>query len=238
MPPIDVSPGGIHPLEDIRTLLPLVCDRMGYSQDRITKPLYDRIAALIAQGLTAVSPDFILRTAAVIKWEAGRIEGEEVMIESKKWAGLLNRMESPTFLCCFMVTVGENLDRMIDGRSSENRLFDGFVMDALGAVMVENLADQMEENIKKALAAKGYEGSRRFSPGYCDWGLQSGQKALCRFLCPEKIGVKCLDTGAMIPTKSVSAVVVGAKKIPWNSPCRFCSEIHCPYRREAETATR
>ncbi len=237
MQPIDLNPGGIQPLEDIKVLLPLICGQMGYSPEKITKPLTARITNLIAEGLNAVAPDFILRTAGISGWEAGQIRGEGVNIDSKKWADLLNKMESPSFLCCFMITLGENLDRLIDEGSTENRLFDRFVLDAFGAVMVENLADQMEENIKKALAADGYECSRRFSPGYCDWGLQSGQKTLCRFLAPEKIGVNCLATGTMIPTKSVSAVMVGAKKIPWKAPCRFCREIHCPYRRETGART-
>ena len=127
------------------------------------------------------------------------------------------------------------LDKQIDSINEalrEKNLFDPFVMDAFGSVIVEKAADCLELSIRTELENNNYECSRRFSPGYCDWGLKSGQENICRFLDPGKIGVRCLATGKMIPAKSVSAVMVGAKHVPWKTPCRFCREIKCPYRRD------
>jgi hypothetical protein len=209
----------------------LVCERIGYSPDSISEQMHSRIAEIIQKGYAAIELDFFIRTTPIAGWEKSKIEAEAVTIDSKKWANLLKKMESPEVLCCFIITLGKQLDIINEALRKKN-LFDPYVLDAFGSLMVEKAADQIEASIRMQLKKNNYEGSRRFSPGYCDWGLKSGQETICRFLTPEKIGVRCLAIGSMVPAKSISAVMVGAKQMPWKSPCRFCKEINCPYRRE------
>ena len=208
-----------------------VCERVGYSPDSVSEQMHFRIAEIIQKGHAAIELDFFIRTTSITGWENAKIEAEAVTIDSRKWANLLKKMESPDVLCCFMITLGKQLD-IINEELRKQSLFDPYILDAFGSLMVEKAADQMEASIGMQLKKNKYKGSRRFSPGYCDWGLKSGQETICRFLAPEKIGVRCLAAGSMIPAKSISAVMVGAKQMPWNAPCRFCKEIKCPYRRE------
>jgi len=230
---IHINPEDIRFDDDPETLCVLICERIGYSLDFVSEQIHARITDIIQKGLNAVELEFLIRTTAINGWEKGKIEAEAVIIESKKWANLLKKMEFPEFLCCFIITLGKQIDRINEALREKN-LFDPFVMDAFGSVIVEKAADYLELSIRTELENNNYECSRRFSPGYCDWKLKAGQETLCGFLGPEKIGVRCLDSGSMIPAKSVSAVMVGAKHVPWETPCRFCPEIKCPYRRENE----
>ena len=38
--------------------------------------------------------------------------------------------------------------------------------------------------------------------------------------------------GMMIPQKSISAALIGAREVPLRYPCPFCAKEDCPYRRE------
>ena len=214
-------------------LFPLVCDQIGYSPETISRQIHSRIIDIIDKGLTVIQPEFIIRTTPITGWGNGRIDAKGAAIDSKKWAKLLKKMKSPEFLCCFIITLGKRIDVIKEGFGGKN-LFNQFIMDAFGSVMVEKAADHLESSIGVEFKKNRYECSRRFSPGYCDWGLKPGQETLCRFLAPEKIGVQCMATGTMIPIKSVSAVMVGAEHVPWKVPCRFCNEVKCPYRREKD----
>jgi hypothetical protein len=228
---ISINPEDIRLDDDPEILGALICERIGYSLDSVSEQIYARITDVIQKGLNAVELAFLIRTTPITGWEKETIDGQCVTIVSKKWAALLNTMSSPEVLYCFIVTLGKQID-CINAALREKNLFDPFVMDAFGSVIVEKAADHLELSIKAELENNNYECSRRFSPGYCDWGLKYGQETICRFLDPEKIGVRCLGSGTMIPTKTVSAVMVGAKHVPWKTPCRFCREIKCPYRRE------
>ncbi|MBC2716965.1 MAG: hypothetical protein HF978_16805 [Desulfobacteraceae bacterium] len=228
---IHISPEDIKLYDDVETLSSLICEQIGYSPDSVSEQIHSRITDIIQKGLNAVELEFLVRTTAITGWEKANIDGTCVNIESKKWANLLNTMESPEVLCCFIITLGKQID-IINKELRKKNLFDPFVLDAFGSVLVEKAADHLEASIGIQLKKNNYECSRRFSPGYCDWGLKSGQEAICRFLAPGKIRVRCLTTGTMVPAKSVSAVMVGAKCVPWKTPCRFCREIKCPYRRE------
>jgi len=115
--------------------------------------------------------------------------------------------------------------------TQETSLFDAFLLDAFGSVVTEYEADQLTHHLKTLPETACYELSRRFSPGYCDWKLQPGQDILFQFLKPNAIGLDSLPSGAMVPTKSITAVMIGAKKIKKSSPCFFCNEGSCTHRR-------
>lgn len=222
-----INPGTYNNLE---ILLPLVLNRIGYSPETISKSIGERINKLIAMGLKTIHVDFVERTTRITGWETGHVTGEEIRIDSYKWSSLLNHMENPELLYCFVLTLGNSLDRMIEEKK-KNSLFDAYVLDVLGSLMAEKAADQMEISISNRLNFKNQEWSHRFSPGYCDWKLAAGQMAIFHFLNPETIEVTSMSSGMIIPEKSVSAVMIGAKKVTIKSPCLFCKDQHCQYRR-------
>jgi cobalamin-dependent methionine synthase I len=62
------------------------------------------------------------------------------------------------------------------------------------------------------LAAKrGLVTTRRYSPGYGDWGV-SAQKDFLAWLGAGHIGIKLTESSQMLPEKSVSAIL-GIKQV-------------------------
>ena len=106
----------------------------------------------------------------------------------------------------FAVTVGEALEKKRDLFIEEGNTSKALMLDAIGSVSVEEMAGLINKEIETAAMQEDLALTRRFSPGYGDWNL-SGQKAFLKWLGAEKIGIKLSEKFAMLPEKSVSAII-------------------------------
>jgi len=201
--------------------------RIGYNPDAISASVRERMAKIIEAGLATVSLAGIGRVTALEGWGVSTIVARGMTIHSPRWAQVVARMVSPRQLVCFVLTLGEAFDRMKEGTS----LFDAYLMDALGSEMIERTADAVEAEIVRWAASRQTACSRRFSPGYCDWPLADGQRQFFSLLGPGTIGVTAQESGAMLPSKSVSAAIITADRIPLAYPCSFCGQRDCDHRR-------
>ncbi len=214
-------------------ILPDVIRLVGYPS---TRELGDEIRGEIERSvdrcLAKARPACLYKTTAFLRMEGDRLLGRGVEIRSKRWVHLMKRLQEPEVICCFVVTTGRELEEAIN-ETQRDSLFHAYLLDSAGSVVTERLTDQVEHHVSELLGAEGYQTTARFSPGYCDWELSEGQEALFRFLEPEAVGVNRTSAGMMIPQKSISAALVGARQVPLRSPCPFCSKGECPYRRAA-----
>ena len=80
------------------------------------------------------------------------------------------------------------------------------ILQATGAMYIEELVDITNSEIKKIAEAAGLNTKPRYSPGYGDVPLQV-QKDFFRLLPCTRIGLTLMDTLIMAPEKSVSAFV-------------------------------
>lgn len=213
-------------------LLPKVINQLGYPPFKeVDRDILREVERMILLGREKITPGFLYKTCPLLGWGEGVLKGQDVRIRSKKWSKLVARLGEPGLLCCFVVTLGEEVDASI-GRMQEDSLFQAYLLDAVGSVLAEQMAGQVEAYLSEVLLGEGYQSTARFSPGYCDWETGEGQKELFRFLQPEPIGVRCTSSGMMIPQKSISACLVGAREVFSKTPCGPCSRKECPYRRE------
>ena len=201
--------------------------RIGYNPDAISGSVRERMAKIIEVGLAAVGPAGIGRVTAIESWDASTIVARGMTIQSPRWAKIVERMVSPRQLVCFVLTLGGSFDR-IKARTS---LFEAYVLDAWGSEMIERMADAVEAEVSRWAMSRQTACSRRFSPGYCDWSLADGQRRIFSLLAPTTIGVTAQESGAMLPSKSVSAVIITADRIPLAYPCPFCGQRDCDHRR-------
>ncbi len=209
-----------------------VIRQVGYGRRGDVKPeILEEIERSVREGLDLVRPAASLRIVPLLRWEKGVLAGEGIEIRSPRWTRLARRLVEPRRLACFIVTTGDPLDRAIT-ETQASSLFHGYLLDALGSVAAERLADQVDREVAERFAREGCEPTARFSPGYCDWEVGDGQEAIFGLLEPDTAGVRRTGSGMMIPRKSVSAAVIGAAEVPWKTPCRFCPDEDCPYRRE------
>ena len=131
----------------------------------------------------------------------------------------------------FVVTIGESLEQEVSRLTKEGLILRASVLDAVGSVAVEKVADWLESVIKNIAASNGDKASWRYSPGYCDWDITQ-QKELFRGLDSKSTGVNLTDTCLMVPRKSISGIIGMGKSCNTFSACRFCSRKNCPNRRE------
>ena len=102
-------------------------------------------------------------------------------------------------------TIGPQVDALIRRHSSLDPVY-ASILQATGAMFIEELVDLVNSEIKKIAAAQGLKTKPRYSPGYGDVPLQV-QKDFFRLLPCTRIGLTLMDTLIMAPEKSVTAFV-------------------------------
>ncbi|MBW1681995.1 MAG: hypothetical protein JRJ35_17240 [Deltaproteobacteria bacterium] len=145
-----------------------------------------------------------------------------------------------THVVCFIATIGQGLEARIRERFEANRLSEAYILDALGSVLVEDVARQFQEFIAKKCAMQGECVTLRFSPGYCDWPLEE-QRKLFSLFHPSRLKVHLSKSCLMEPRKSISGIFGIAPRDDWQhhtpyNPCTECSAKTCSARRAPSAA--
>ncbi|MCY3410559.1 MAG: hypothetical protein INQ03_02875 [Candidatus Heimdallarchaeota archaeon] len=124
-------------------------------------------------------------------------------------------------------TIGPELPKITDQYLEEGKLSDGVVLDAIGSVAADQVADQINEMINMKANELGLVPSMRYSPGYCDMGVEDQQIIFDRI---SSTGVTLTSSNMMIPIKSVSFLVnLGENFV---NRCKSCEKRgNCPHRR-------
>jgi hypothetical protein len=131
-------------------------------------------------------------------------------------------------------TIGPALEAEVTRLSTGGELLRGVILDAIGSVAAEAVADYIDGRIAEEAATEGLKTSCRASPGYGDWDVRE-QAAIFRLVPAERIGVRLSETFMMTPRKSISfALHIAAKPAMLRSEnsCRTCGRAECPYRLE------
>lgn len=102
-------------------------------------------------------------------------------------------------------TIGPQVDALIRRHSSLDPVY-ASILQATGAMYIEELVDLVNAEIKKIAEAEGLKTRPRYSPGYGDVPLDV-QKDFFRLLPCTRIGLTLMDTLIMAPEKSVTAFV-------------------------------
>ena len=105
-----------------------------------------------------------------------------------------------------------------------------FIADALGSVIAEKCADQMETALQESIDKLGWKHTNRYSPGYCGWHV-SEQQLLFPLFEGHTCGVRLTDSSLMLPIKSVSGIIgIGEKVRKLDYTCGLCDFEKC-YKR-------
>jgi hypothetical protein len=131
-------------------------------------------------------------------------------------------------------TIGAALETEVTRLSSGGELLKAVVLDSIGSVAAEAVADYIDTKIGEDASKEGLKTSCRASPGYGDWDVRE-QGAIFRLLPAERIGVRLSETFMMIPRKSISFAMHIASKpamLRSENSCRNCGRTECPYRAE------
>ncbi len=202
----------INPAQFSKFDVPLnkVLSRLGFASGK-TK-IGDNVNDILSEEINAAKKLFVPRqvvATSAIKSAGGKLKlVPSFTISSADILALLNECGEAAG---FAVTIGPALEARRDKYIRDRETTRALILDALGSVAVEELADITNKQIKDEAANRGFTATRRFSPGYGDWALAS-QKDLLSWLGADQIDIKLTETFQMIPEKSVSALI-GLKSV-------------------------
>jgi hypothetical protein len=203
-----ISEPQIVEFENIDIPVKDVIRRMGYpdSEHEGLAQIKTLMDAELIRAKTLLSPKGIYRLFRVKKRTTNALafEGTEFVIRSSKVCRML-RDADPVVL--FMVTIGPDLEKLVDKFFLEGESTQGFILDAIGSETADAVADKLHWEIFSELAKKnGYKVTPRFSPGYGDWPL-TVQEEILKVCGGDRLGISVTPSSLMIPRKSVSAVL-------------------------------
>jgi len=183
--------------------------RLGYS--RLLTKIDAKTENLIKENLSAAQK--LIKPQAALAFDGIIVKQNEVLCSGgfRIKSGAVAKLFDGCFkMYGIAVTIGKDLEKQRDIFVKEKETFKALIFDAAGSVAAEEAVTSANKQIKEYEEKNGNIITKRYSPGYGDWALES-QKDFLSWLCAGKIGITLTETFLMKPEKSVSAVV-GVKR--------------------------
>ena len=199
---------------------------LGYQGQELTPQLQARIDAMEKRCDEVARPVSVVRTFAVDALPLV-LPGDDIA----------RHLADAVEVVLFAVTLGHAVDRELRRLSIEDPLGQ-LVFDAAATAAVERAADRLEAQVRLDAAERGLFCSWRFSPGYGDLPLDVQAPLLAVLDAQRRLGITLTESGLMVPTKSVTAIV-GLHPTPrpgLASSCAVCSLAEfCALRKRGAT---
>ena len=159
----------------------------------------------------------------------------DIFDSSKLKPDFLFGKSDKTVLC--ICTIGKDMEEESTRLLSKGELARGVILDAIASHAAEETAVWMYRAIIRDLNEEigDLEFTNRFSPGYCQWSLEDGQKLIFNLLPSRILRVRISESFMMIPRKSVSFAVNIGKEVDKElgiKDCLTCDLQDCSYRRD------
>ena len=204
----------------------------GHSADSLSHSTGKTFESLTARIPDLMSPRIMYRMLKIASCKGSlELEGG-LRFNSLKAAKIFHGC---TDVCCFLATIGNNIDEEIIRLTSMKRSPDAYILDAMGSNAIENVVERFHSRVKKRMLSEGKAVTLRLSPGYCDWPLREQEK-IFSLLDAQKIGVELCASSLMQPRKTISGIFgimppsADCNKAAYN-PCSDCRKEHCIARR-------
>ena len=178
---------------------------LGYSRfvspDQDVSDLLEKAASEM-QAVMKAQAVFEIYDLSVVSTDSTTVSFADVTLQSQD---LGRNLAGCSQVALLAATIGPQVDALIRRHSSLDPVY-ASILQATGAMYIEELVDLVNSEIKKIAAAQGLKTKPRYSPGYGDVPLQV-QKNFFRLLPCTRIGLTLMDTLIMAPEKSVTAFV-------------------------------
>ena len=195
-----------------------VYEQMGYHDaepDEVTKAELTQIVNQVSQWLRPRFSYFVVSVQPA--FDMGKI--------------ILRQLRGSEAYALFVCTAGVEYEAYQQQLKEQGDMVRVFIADALGSVIAEKCADQMEIALQESIDKLGWKHTNRFSPGYCGWHV-SQQQLLFPLFQGHTCGVTLTDTSLMVPIKSVSGIIgLGANVRKLDYTCGLCDFKQC-YKRK------
>lgn len=146
---------------------------------------------------------------------------------------IARQLEGSEAFALFIATAGLEYEQYQSRLKEQGDMVRMFIADALGSVIAERCADEMEKSVQQSIDKLGWKHTNRFSPGYCGWDV-SEQQLLFPLLGRETCGVRLTESSLMVPIKSVSGIIGLGKGVSHKDyTCGLCNYAQC-YKRKSK----
>jgi hypothetical protein len=204
---------------------------MGWGQDR---PVPDRFRAL-ASDLLVDTRDSIRPRGVYTICPVERMTSHELALLGQQsiYGPIAQFIRPAKRVAVFVVTVGDELERIADQRLQGGKLLEGYTLNAIGSAAADAAADALAEYLRRNEASADEGVTLPFSPGYCGMPLDQ-QRILFSIVDAAPIGVRLSESMIMHPVKSVSGLIgIGDRKdvAEHGVPCQWCELTDCKMRR-------
>ena len=207
--------------DDLQITLADVYEQMGYHNtepDEVTQQETQAIADNVRRWLRPQFCFFVVRE--IPAFDMGNI--------------ILRQLRGSEAYALFMCTAGEEFETFQKRLKTEGDMVRVFIADALGSVIAEKCADEMENSLQLSIDKLGWKHTNRFSPGYCGWHVSEQQKLFPLF-DGHTCGITLTESSLMVPIKSVSGIIgLGREVRRLDYTCGLCDFKHC-YKRQKKT---
>ena len=202
---------------DLRITPADVYEQMGYHDaepDEVIKAELTRIVNEVSQWLRPRFSYFVVSVQP--PFDMGNI--------------ILRQLRGSEAYALFICTAGVEYEAYQQRLKEQGDMVRVFIADALGSVIAEKCADQMERHLQESIDKLGWHHTNRFSPGYCGWHV-SQQQLLFPLFDGHTCGVRLTDSSLMLPIKSVSGLIGLGKEVRrLDYTCGLCNFDKC-YKR-------
>ncbi|MDR1195478.1 MAG: hypothetical protein LBL00_03275 [Endomicrobium sp.] len=185
--------------------------RIGYGK---TSPAPDKnTQTLISETLQTAKR--LIKPKAAVVFSNIQINGNVIDFESgfRIESGSVARVLNNCFKAYgIAITIGAALEKKRNDLIAKKETLQAFLLDCAGSVAAEEVIKSANFQIKKFEESNNNITSKRFSPGYADWKLES-QKKFLEWIGASAIGISLSNACQMFPEKSVSAIIGAAAGI-------------------------
>ena len=141
---------------------------------------------------------------------------------------MLRKAEAYAF---FVTTAGPGPEALARTLMEQDQYLEAYIVDLVGSIIVDSVADQVQEHIRIMAASRGMQITNRYSPGYCSWNVDEQQKLFS--LMPDGCcGITLSDSSLMSPIKSVSGIIGLGTSVEFRDyTCEICPMEDCIFRK-------
>jgi hypothetical protein len=163
---------------------------------------------------------------------------EEIAVEGTCFHSgkiIRNMLKGAEYYAFFAVTAGAGPEELARSLFLEGLYLEGYIVDLIGSALVDSVANQLQDQIRRRAEEMGMRITNRYSPGYCGWKVVEQQKLFGLF--PEGFcGITLSHSSLMSPIKSVSGIIGLGPSVPFREyTCEICSMKNCNFRRTSKT---
>ena len=199
-----------------------IYEQMGYHGEEPDEATRKEVQAVLEEVRPWLRPQFCyLVIKELPEFDMGKI--------------ILRQLRGSEAYALFICTSGIEYEAYLQQLKDNGDMVRVFIADALGSVIAEHCADQMEICLQESIDKLNWHHTNRFSPGYCGWHV-SQQQLLFPLFGGQACGVCLTESSLMVPIKSVSGIIgLGEKVRKLDYTCGLCDFKQC-YKRKSKFA--